>query len=153
LIKYIIKIGRRDRHRRVPLIASCAFIAVPDAAKFEALASVLEHLPGSSHNSRIGKWPFFTWLPFLADPTRHMMIRPSIASGFASILPFEIGYRSELNYEMYRLVVLMSERLRAKLMDTELNLGRRELDMIDMQSFMWVVQRHFEPSALEYTDG
>ena len=133
------------------LQASLAFSEAPDNATFEALASVVERLPGASHQSRVGKWPFFTWLPFIAVPERHMMIRPSIARGFASILPFEIHYRSELDYSMYHLVVLMSERLKAIVADSELNLSRRPLDMIDMidmQSFMWVVQRYFEPSSL-----
>lgn len=137
---------------RLYLKASCAFIAAPHPDNFAALTSALEQLPGSNPNSRVGKWPFCTWLPFIADPTRHMLIRPSIAIGFASILPFEIRYRPELNYETYRLVILMSESLRARVIDTELNLNKRQLDMIDMQSFMWVVQRHFEPNALEQPD-
>lgn len=124
-----------------------AFTSTPDAANFEALASVMEFLPSSSQDSRVGKWPYFTWMPFIAAPDQHMIIRPSIVDGFASILPFEIHYRSELDYTMYRCVLAMSERLKARLTDTELNIARRRLDMIDMQSFMWVVQRHFEPSA------
>jgi hypothetical protein len=80
-------------------------------------------------------------MPFIAAPEQHMMIRPNIVQGFASILPFEIHYRSELDYNMYRGVLAMSQRLNARLTDTKLNIARRRLDMIDMQSFMWVVQR------------
>jgi len=45
-----------------------------------------------------------------------------------------------------------SRFLRSSRTGSELNLSRRSLDMIDMQSFMWVVQRNFEPSALEQAD-
>jgi len=129
------------------LKAARDFTSTPTPASFEALASVIERIPSKGSDPRVGKWSFFSWLPFIADPDQHMMIKPSIVQGFASILPFEIHYRAELDYTMYRLVLTMSERLNSRLKDTELNIGRRPLDMIDMQSFMWVVQRYFEPAA------
>ncbi len=129
------------------LKAARDFTSTTTPASFEALASVIERIPGKGSDPRVGKWSFFSWMPFIANPDQHMMIKPSIVQGFASILPFEIHYRAELDYTMYRLVLAMSERLNSRLKDTELNIARRQLDMIDMQSFMWVVQRYFEPAA------
>jgi hypothetical protein len=44
--------------------ASYTFIAAPDALNFAALTSASEQFPGRNPNSRVGKWPFCTWLPF-----------------------------------------------------------------------------------------
>ena len=78
-----------------------------------------------------------------------MLVRPAIVSGFASILPFDIRFSSHLEYDTYSRVLRMSRQLLGYVADSELNLSRRPLDMIDLQSFMWVVQRHFEPGVLE----
>jgi hypothetical protein len=135
---------------RAYLHAALGFIACSDAASFEAYATSIEKLGGGSGSDRrTGRWPAFSWLPFIADPKIHMMVRPAIVTGFASILPFDIRFPSHLEYDAYARVLRMSKQLLSRVADSELNLSRRSLDMIDLQSFMWVVQRYFEPGALE----
>jgi hypothetical protein len=78
-----------------------------------------------------------------------MMIRPSVAMDFASIMPFDLKFESELDFGTYERVLLMSKELLGRIQDSELNLSRRPLDMIDLQSFMWVTLKYFDPGALK----
>jgi hypothetical protein len=93
----------------------------------------------------VGRWPYATWLPFIAEPTHHFAIRPTYIHEFASAAAFEIAYNSELDFRMYELVCRLAEHLLEELDVSGLNTSRRPLDMIDAQSFMWVARRYSEP--------
>ncbi|MEP7311490.1 MAG: hypothetical protein ABI859_02815 [Pseudomonadota bacterium] len=131
------------------LSAALAFISSPDRPNFERYASAVEEMQWVEGKGGTGLWPLFSWLPFVADPANHLVVRPSIVREFASILPFELRLDSALDYESYRRVLTMTAALKAAIENSEVNLARRPLDMIDLQSFMWVVLRLFEPGALE----
>lgn len=123
------------------LSAASTFVLDPNEANFEALASALRSLPTRSGGTRLDMWTTITWLPFIADPLRHIIIKPTIMQSFAAAIPFEIHYRSELNFRTYRSCVEMARLLGDKLEKSAINLGGRRFDMIDIQSFMWVVER------------
>lgn len=126
------------------LSASLSFAGGRSAANFDALCDVMETMPGLEGGLG-GRWPYATWLPFIAEPTRHIVIRPTYIEEFASAMPFDIAYRSELDFRMYELVCQLAKLLLEKLDVSGLNTGRRSLDMIDAQSFMWVARRYWEP--------
>ena len=123
--------------------AVVSFIDQPAETTFSRLATSLGKLTSRAGKSLDG-WTTLTWLPFVADPRRHFLIKPTIVQRFASSIPFDIRYRSDLNFETYSSCVAMAQRLGRWLASCDLNRSRRQLDLIDVQSFMWVVE-HYLP--------
>lgn len=126
------------------LSTSLAFAAERSAATFDALADVMEAMPGLERGLT-GRWPYATWFPFIAEPKHHIAIRPTYIEEFASAATFDIAYSSELDFRMYERVCRLAEHLLEELDVGGLNTSRRPLDMIDAQSFMWVARRYSEP--------
>lgn len=114
--------------------------AAPDGACFDRYAKSLAALPARAGGTQLDKWTVLTWLPFIVNPTHHIFLKPEMTQAFASMLPFELQYRAELNPTTYRRLQEMALRLKARMItDDDLNPERRELDMIDVHSFMWLV--------------
>jgi hypothetical protein len=126
------------------LSTALAFAAERSAATFDALADVMEEMPGLERGLT-GRWPYATWFPFIAEPKHHIAIRPTYIEEFASAATFDIAYSSELDFRMYERVCRLAEHLLEELDVSGLNTNRRPLDMIDAQSFMWVARRYSEP--------
>jgi hypothetical protein len=126
------------------LSTSLAFTAECSAASFDALADVMEEMPGLDQGLS-GRWPYATWFPFIADPKHHIAIRLTYIDEFASAAAFDIAYSSELDFRMYQRVCRLAGHLLEELDVSGLNTSRRPLDMIDAQSFMWVARRYSEP--------
>lgn len=121
--------------------AASEFIESANQTTFDEYLAALRKLPTRKGGAAIDGWTTLTWLPFIAAPDRHIVIKPTIVQSFASALPYEIQYSSDLNYRTYSRCVDMAKRLGDILATSELNLQGRELNMIDVQSFMWVVER------------
>lgn len=121
-----------------------AFIEAPASETFAELADALVVMPGVEP-ARTGRWPYMTWLPFVADPTKHIAIRPTFIQEFASAAAFHIPEISELDYATYARVIELARWLLTDVDTSGLNTSRRTLDMIDAQSFMWVARRYSEP--------
>jgi hypothetical protein len=126
------------------LSTSLAFAAECSAATFDALADVMQEMPGLERGLS-GRWPYATWFPFIAEPTHHIAIRLTYIEEFASAATFDIAYSSELDFRMYERVCRLAYHLLGDLDVSGLNTSRRPLDMIDAQSFMWVARRYSEP--------
>jgi hypothetical protein len=121
--------------------AALEFIRAGDKASFDSYLAALGALPTRRGGAHLAHWTTLTWLPFIADPKRHFLVKPTIIQAYEAMLGYDIRYRSELNFETYARCVSLAERLKARLEQSEINLGKRPLDMIDVQSFMWVVER------------
>jgi hypothetical protein len=126
------------------LSTSLAFVADRSVETFDALAAVMEEMPGLEQNLA-GRWPYATWFPFIAEPKHHIAIRLTYIDEFASAANFEIAYNSDLDFRMYDRVCRLAEHMLVELDVSGLNTSRRPLDMIDAQSFMWVARRYSEP--------
>ena len=111
----------------------------PDQATFDRYAESLAMLPTRKGGIKVEKWTVLTWLPFIANPTHHIFLKPQMTQEFASILPFELQYRTHLNHTTYMRLQEMAQQLKRKIADPEINPENRELDMIDVHSFMWIV--------------
>jgi hypothetical protein len=131
------------------LSAVLSFISKVSEATFHEYTSTVSRMQWNVERGDKGLWPLFSWLPFIGNPGLHMMVRPSVAREFASAMGFDLHLQSDLDYQSYVGVLKMSQLLMSKLQESELNLSRRALDMIDVQSFMWVAIKYFEPNALE----
>ncbi|MBS0537067.1 MAG: hypothetical protein JSR72_23670 [Proteobacteria bacterium] len=109
---------------------------------FIRYAAALSRLPQRKNGAAIDSWTTATWLPFIADSRNQFLVKPTIVQAFASLLPFDLQYRADLNYATYTRCVAMAQRIRRLLEDSELNLAHRSLDLVDVQAFMWVVERY-----------
>jgi len=124
---------------------ACALIDWIDErseSRFVRYAAALSRLPQRKNGAAIDSWTTATWLPFIADNRDQFLVKPTIVQAFASALPFDLQYRADLNYGTYTRCVAMAQRVRRLLEESELNLAHRSLDLIDVQSFMWVVERY-----------
>jgi len=116
------------------LESALGFVDSPAASSFEALAEAVGSLPGPAKGSRVLTWPNVTILPFLADPTRFMVLKPGIAQQMAARMGFDLLYSASPRWHCYEALQRMSAILRDRLSE----LGAA--DYIDVQSFMWVTR-------------
>jgi hypothetical protein len=102
----------------------------PEQSAFEALADAVAALsPAAADESR---WALVTLLPFVAQPDRHMLLRPRFACEVALRLGLELDYRAAPNWATYAALLRSAGQLREKLAP----LGAR--DHVDVESFMHV---------------
>lgn len=86
----------------------------------------------SAKGSKPFTWPIVTLFPFIADPVRHMFVKPAATKDAAARLGFELNYKSLPNALTYDRVMDLVQML----MDDLKELAPR--DLIDVQSFIWV---------------
>jgi hypothetical protein len=104
------------------------------AAPFEAYVDQLTSLPliGSGN---LNKWTIVTYIPFLAQPSRHMFLKPGRTREITRRLGVDILYSATVKWDTYERLLAFSGDLLEQLKP----LGAR--DMIDVQSFIWAVTR------------
>jgi hypothetical protein len=83
----------------------------------------------------VASWPVATIMLYLAQPQRHMLLRPSVSQQAALRFGFELNYAPRPNWRTYNALLTMSQQLLKELSP----LGAR--DLIDVQSYMWVISR------------
>ncbi len=98
--------------------------------KFEVYLDMLQALP--VRQTRVVTWPVLTIFGFLADPKKHMYLKPTVTKVAAAKYKFDFMYSSKPNWEVYLSLLSFAEQVRT---DTA-KLNPR--DMIDLQSFIWV---------------
>lgn len=113
--------------------ALLGFVDAPSSRTFDALVEAIDRLP-ANQGQRILTWPVVTLLPFLAEPTRHMFLKPKVTQRVAEVFMFDLLYDSTPTWTTYQRLMTLSERLLNRLRP----LGAR--DFIDVQSFMWIVE-------------
>lgn len=109
-----------------------AFLKDTEASTFAALVDSIGSLPARTDGSRVLTWPNVTILPFLADPSNHMVLKPQITRRLARRLQFDLLYSASLSWHTYEALGRLSESLLERLAP----LGAK--DYIDVQSFIWV---------------
>jgi hypothetical protein len=107
----------------------------PSAGPFERMVEAVTSLPTSRKTGRLASWPILTAVPFLAQPTRHMFLKPVPTRTFAKRIGFDLLYSAPARWDTYDRVLQMSHELAAYLRPY----GAR--DLIDVQSFIWVVTK------------
>lgn len=104
--------------------------ATPERAGFEALAAAVAAFP-AEESSR--GWQLVTLLPFIAQPERHMLLRPKLTSQAAHRLGLELRFAADPNWTTYSTLLKSGEQLLEKLRP----IGA--IDLIDVESFLTVV--------------
>lgn len=101
-----------------------------DESAFAPYCDAVEALPKVGA-LKVFTWPVLTLLPYLAQPHRHMFLKPSVTKEAADAMGFDLRYESAPNWVTYQRLLLLSREL-FKVLEP---LGAR--DMIDVQSFVW----------------
>lgn len=85
-------------------------------------------------------WPTATYFPYLWDPDHHMFLKPAVTCDFAERIghPFQYMYDPDISGETYEALL----DLAAQTMEAIQPLGAQ--DLIDVQSFIWVVGAYRE---------
>lgn len=100
------------------------------ATRFDRWCAVVGTLP--RQQTRVLTWPIVTVFGFIAQPDRHMFLKPNVTRVAATQYGIEFHYQSKPNWNTYRELLHLAARVRRDLRD----LSPR--DMIDLQSFLWV---------------
>jgi hypothetical protein len=103
----------------------------PLKKRFEEFVAVVAGLPRKQ--TRVLTWPLVTVFGFIADPAQHIFLKPRVTQTAAVKYDFDFRYRSKPNWETYQSLMDFAEMVRN---DTA-HLAPR--DMIDLQSFIWVM--------------
>jgi len=105
-----------------------------DEDLFERYTLEIYNLPAKQ--GRVATWPVATIFPFLHDPTRHMFLKPEPTKAAADALGFHLNYKAELNWLTYYRLLEMARIYKEKLAIL------KPVDLIDIQSFFWVVAKY-----------
>ena len=116
------------------LEAALDFVDSPSSNTFEVLTVAIGSLPAPARGSRVLTWPNATILPFLADPSRFMVMKPGVAQQMAARMGFDLLYSASPKWHCYEALLRMSARLRDELG------GLGATDYVDVQTFMWVTR-------------
>lgn len=105
----------------------------PGAATFDRYVASLEAVKPTG-KQRVTTWPLLTLFPFLAQPERHMFLKPGVTKKAAEIVGVDLAYDSTLNWTTYARLLRLCE-----VVDGELaKRGLPPKDHIETQSFLWV---------------
>ena len=99
-------------------------------AKFEAWCEAVASLP--RRQTRVLTWPLVTVFGFIAQPDRHIFLKPLVTRAAARAYGFDFDYRSRPNWATYRSLLDFAETVRGE------QAALMPRDMIDLQSFIWV---------------
>ena len=99
--------------------------------RFAQWVEVVASLPRKQ--TRVLTWPLVSVFGFIAQPEQHMFVKPNVMREAARAYGFDLHYESRPSWQTYASVLEFAALLRADLADL------KPRDMIDLQSFMWVL--------------
>jgi hypothetical protein len=82
--------------------------------------------------TRVLTWPLVTVFGFIAQPERHIFLKPNTTREAARALKYDFAYVSRPNWQTYAGYLAFARRTREAIR------AMRPRDMIDIQSFLWV---------------
>ncbi|HEY1615077.1 MAG TPA: hypothetical protein VGF97_15430 [Rhizomicrobium sp.] len=98
--------------------------------RFETWCETVAGLPRKQ--TRVLTWPIVTVFGFIAQPRRHIFLKPNTTKEAARKCGFDFPYRSRPDWPTYSAYLEFASQTRESLRDL------RPRDMIDIQSFLWV---------------
>lgn len=99
-------------------------------ARFERWVAAIAALP--RRQTRVLTWPLATVFGFIAQPDRHMFMKPNTIRAAARAYGYALPYQSRPSWPVYAALLEFCDTVRRDLADL------RPRDMIDLQSFLWV---------------
>jgi hypothetical protein len=101
-----------------------------DEARFVRWCETVAGLPRKQ--TRVLTWPLLTVFGFIAQPDKHIFLKPNVTRIAAQRHGFDLQYQSKANWQTYARLLEFAATVRRDLHDL------KPRDMIDLQSFMWV---------------
>jgi len=101
-----------------------------DEARFERWIACVGALP--RRQTRVLTWPVVTVIGFIAQPDRHIFLKPNVTRVAAKAYDFPFEYASRPNWATYQSLLAFAEKVRRDQRDLH------PRDMIDLQGFIWV---------------
>jgi hypothetical protein len=102
-----------------------------ESTKFERWCEAVAALP--RRQTRVLTWPVLTVFGFIAEPGRHMFLKPNVTRLAAQTYGVDFVYESRPTWRVYESLL----RFAAVVRRDQRDLGPR--DLIDVQSFIWVL--------------
>ncbi|MDP3618591.1 MAG: hypothetical protein Q8R63_02245 [Ramlibacter sp.] len=102
--------------------------------RFDDWVQALSELP--RREARVVTWPLATVFGFLARPDRHLFLKPRATRKAARDYGFDFEYTPQPSWAVYRSLLTFAAILRR---DLDKRPGFKARDMIDVQSFIWVL--------------
>jgi hypothetical protein len=102
----------------------------PDEERFYDWCAALEKLPRKK--TRVVTWPLATVFAFIALPSKHIFLKPTVTRAAAKQYDFPFQYKPRLSWDTYESLVKFGGRIDRDLCDLN------PKDMIDIQSFIWL---------------
>ncbi len=99
--------------------------------RFENFARVLASLPVKQ--TRVHTWPLQTVFGMIARPDEHIFLKPMVTKRGAEKYGYDFEYTSKPNWHTYQDLLRFAESIREDLPEL------KPKDMIDLQSFIWVM--------------
>jgi hypothetical protein len=99
--------------------------------RFGEFTDVIASLPRKQ--TRVLTWPLLTVFGFVANPDEHIFLKPKVTKIAAEKYGYDFEYSSRPNWNTYQNLLAFAEEIGADQAD----LGPK--DLIDMQSFIWVM--------------
>jgi hypothetical protein len=101
-----------------------------DEDRFADWCATIDALP--RRGTRVLTWPVVTVFAFLAQPGRHVFLKPNVTRAAAARYGYALEYASRPQWRVYKGLLDFAALLRRDLRDLH------PRDMIDLQSFIWV---------------
>jgi hypothetical protein len=99
--------------------------------RFEEYRDAIASLPVKQ--TRVLTWPVLTVFGFIADPSRHIYLKPTVTKKAAEKYKFDFRYSSKPSWDTYHSLLQFARQVWN---DTAAYHPR---DLVDIQSFIWVV--------------
>ena len=107
------------------------YTQAPLPERFDQYVSVLGRLPRKQ--TRVLTWPVTTVFPFIADPVNHIFLKPRVTQAAAVFYHYPFEYSSKVRWDTYKSLLDFAVMIKKDLRDW------KPKDMIDIQSFIWVL--------------
>jgi hypothetical protein len=101
-----------------------------DQMRFERWCDVVGQLP--RRQTRVLTWPVVTVFGFIAQPERHMFLKPNVTRIAAKAYGFDFTYTSRPSWPTYASLLAFAAQVCKDQRDL------RPADLIDAQGFIWV---------------
>jgi len=101
-----------------------------EQTKFERWRDAVGALPRKQ--TRVLTWPVLTVFGFIAQPEKHIFLKPNVTRAAARKYGFTFEYASLPSWQTYQSYLDFAARVRRDTRDL------RPRDMIDLQSFIWI---------------
>jgi hypothetical protein len=101
-----------------------------DESRFVEWCETVAGLPRKQ--TRVLTWPLVTVFGFIAQPDKHIFLKPMVTKTAAQNYGFDFQYQSKPNWKTYLSLLEFAETIRRDFPDV------KPRDMIDLQSFIWV---------------